>query len=142
MRTVQNILTRKGSNVITVEPTTAVLTALQIMADKNIGSVVVVKDGAFAGIMSERDYSRKIVLKGRSSEQTTVADIMSTDFPVVLPNDTITHCMQLLASKSIRYLPVIENKKLLGIISSNDVVAETILSQNEMIAHLQQYIQS
>lgn len=140
MKKVADILTRKGNNVKTVNGDTTVLDALQLMADTNIGSVVVLQDGRFAGIMTERDYSRKVVLKGKSSTDTRVAEIMSTDFPHVSPQDTIEHCMQLLAQKNIRYLPVFVNSELGGIVSINDLVKETILSQQETITHLQDYL--
>ena len=142
MRTVAQILARKGISVVTVEPSTSVITALKMMADKNIGSVVVMDGTGFLGIMTERDYSRKVVLKGRSSEDTTVADIMSSEFPTITPTDDIEYCMKLLSGHHLRYLPVMEKNKLAGIISINDVVTETILSQYETISHLQNYIQS
>ena len=142
MRTVAQILTRKGISVITVSPSLPVIDALRTMADKNIGSVVVMDGTRFLGIMTERDYSRKVILKGRSSDHTTVADIMSSEFPVITPKDTIEHCMKLLSAHHLRYLPVVENDELAGIISINDVVTETILSQYETISHLQNYIQS
>ena len=90
--------------------------------------------------MAERDYSRKIVLKGRSSNETTVADIMTTSLPTVSPNDSIEQCMQLLTDNNIRYLPVFENNQLAGIISINDVVKEIILSQEETISNLKDYL--
>jgi CBS domain-containing protein len=142
LRTVANILNRKGSDVVKVEPSTSVIDALRIMADRNIGSVVVMNGAEFLGIMTERDYSRKVVLKGRSSDHTTVADIMSSDFPATNPNHNIDHCMKLLSGHNVRYLPVIDKNQLVGIISINDVVTETILSQDETISHLQNYIQS
>ena len=142
MRTVAQILTRKGISVVTVEPTTSVIDALKMMADKNIGSVVVVSEEKFLGIMTERDYSRKVVLKGRSSDDTTVADIMSSEFPTITPADNIDHCMKLLSGYNLRYLPVMDKGSLAGIISINDVVTETILSQHETISYLQDYIQS
>lgn len=142
MRTVAQILTRKGITVITVTPSTPVIDALRTMADKNIGSVVVMDGNKFVGIMTERDYSRKVILMGRSSDLTTVADIMSSEFPVITPKDNIEHCMKLLSAHHLRYLPVMENGELAGIISINDVVTETILSQYETISHLQNYIQS
>ena len=142
MRTVAQILARKGITVITVTPATPVIDALRTMADKNIGSVVVMEGTTFKGIMTERDYSRKVILMGRSSDLTTVADIMSSAFPVITPKDSIEHCMKLLSGHHLRYLPVMENDELAGIISINDVVTETILSQYETISHLQNYIQS
>ena len=142
MRKVNDILKRKGNTVSTVSPNLSVIEALEIMAEKNIGALVVVENESFIGIITERDYSRKIVLKGKSSSDTPVSVIMSTDFPSVLINDTVEKCMQLMASNRIRYLPVIEKDKLVGIISINDVVTETILTQQETISHLHSYIQS
>ncbi len=142
MRKVNDILKRKGNTVSTVSPNLSVIEALEIMAEKNIGALVVVENDSFIGIITERDYSRKIVLKGKSSSDTPVSEIMSTDFPSVLINDTVDKRMQLMASNRIRYLPVIEKDKLVGIISINDVVTETILTQQETISHLHSYIQS
>jgi CBS domain-containing protein len=142
MRKVADILRRKGNQVTTVEPTITVIDALHIMAEQNIGSVVVAMDGKFLGIMTERDYSRKVVLNGRSSTDTTVGEIMTTDFPPVTATDTIEHCMALLSSQNLRYLPVMNGDALAGIISINDVVKETILTQQETISHLQDYIHS
>lgn len=142
MRKVADILRRKGNNVTTVEPTIPVIDALHIMAEQNIGSVVVAYNEQFLGIMTERDYSRKVILKGRSSTDTTVADIMTTDFPPVGLSDTIEHCMELMSNLNIRYLPVISGNNLEGIISINDVVKETILTQQETISHLHEYIHS
>src|SRR5688500_11695651 len=106
MKKVNDILKRKGRNMIAVSPQTTVIDALQLMAEKNIGSVLVMNDETYAGLMTERDYSRKVVLKGKASNDTLVADIMTTDLPSVHPSDTIDHCMQLLSEKHIRYLPV------------------------------------
>ena len=142
MKKVGDILSRKGGDAITVSPDATVLDALKIMEEKNIGSVIVMSDGKYQGIITERDYSRKIALKGRSSTDTTVADIMSTQLPNISPDDTIERCMELMSDKNIRYLPVFKNNELKGIISMTDVVKETILSQQEMINHLENYIHS
>ncbi len=142
MRKVSDILRRKGNKVTTVPPDTSVIDALHLMAAQNIGSVVVAENGKFLGIMTERDYSRKIILKGRSSTDTTVREIMSSDFPSVKENDSVEHCMGLMSSKNLRYIPVMSGEKLNGIISINDVVTETILNQQETISHLQTYIHS
>ncbi len=142
MRKVSNVLARKGNRVTIVAPEMTVIDALRIMSEQNIGSVVVMKDGRFAGIMTERDYSRKVILKGRHSSDTLVGDIMSTDFPYVGMNDGVDACMQLMTSHRLRYLPVIEEEQLAGIISINDLVTETILTQAETIHQLQSYIQS
>ncbi len=142
MRKVSDILRRKGNWVTTVTPSTSVIEALQIMSDQNIGSVVVEENEIFLGIMTERDYSRKVILKGRHSSNTPVGEIMTTDFPQVKISDSVEACMQLMSDNHIRYLPVIENGKLSGIISINDLVTETIKTQQETISHLQNYIQS
>lgn len=139
---VADILLRKGSNITTVEPGTSVLEALRIMADQNIGSVMVMENGKYLGVMTERDYSRKIILKGKSSTDTTVKDIMTADFPRVTAADSIDYCMQLMSDKNIRYLPVFELEQVIGIISINDVVKETILSHEETITQLKDYLHS
>lgn len=141
MNTVSSILTRKGNSAINVSPDTSVVEALQIMAEKNIGSVVVMEKDQYLGIMTERDYSRKVILKGKHSPSTRVSEIMSTDLPHVKLTDSIEHCMELMSSQNIRYVPVFENNKLSGIISMSDVVKQTILSQKETISHLESYIQ-
>jgi CBS domain-containing protein len=140
MKKVSDILKRKGNAVTTVTPGTTVIDALNIMADLNIGSVMIVDNEKFIGIVTERDYSRKVVLKGRSSTETKVEEIMSVDYPQVTPQDTIEHCMELLSEKNIRYLPVFTEGAISGIISINDVVKETILSQQETINSLKDYL--
>jgi CBS domain-containing protein len=142
MRKVNDILKRKGNKVSTVSPGLSVIEALEMMSEQNIGALVVVEDDSFIGIITERDYSRKIVLKGKSSSDTPISEIMSTEFPPVQLEDTVEKCMHLMSTNRIRYLPVIERGKLVGIISMNDVVTETILTQQETISHLHSYIQS
>jgi CBS domain-containing protein len=142
MNTVSSMLARKKLDVVTVKPGTTVLDALQIMSDKNIGSVVVMEGETYLGMMTERDYSRKVILKEKDSTSTLVSEIMSTDFPTVRMDDTVEHCMQLMSDKNIRYMPVFENEKLAGIISMSDVVKETILAQKETISQLHNYIHS
>jgi CBS domain-containing protein len=126
--------------VVGVSPDSTVVNALEIMAEKNIGSVIVLEKGKYIGIMTERDYSRKVILKGKNSHDTKVEEIMSTDLPAVKPSDSIEHCMELMTQHNIRYMPVFDNDKLAGIISISDVVKETILSQKETISHLESYI--
>jgi CBS domain-containing protein len=140
MKKVADIISRKGGNVTNVSPDSSVLDALKIMADQNIGSVIVLDNNNYKGIMTERDYSRKVVLKGKSSTHTKVSEIMSSDFPRVTPSDSIDYCMQLMSDKNIRYLPVFEEEHLRGIISINDVVRETILSHEETITQLKDYL--
>ena len=142
MRKVSDILGRKGASAVAVAPDTKVLEALSIMAEKNIGSVLVMDGGEYLGIITERDYSRKVALKHKSSGDTKVSEIMSTNLPAVSPSDTVEHCMQLMSDKNIRYLPVFEGNRLSGIVSMSDVVRETILQQKETISHLESYIHS
>jgi CBS domain-containing protein len=139
---VADVLLRKGSNITTVTPATTVLEALHIMADQNIGSVMVLEDGHYLGIVTERDYSRKVVLKGKSSTDTKVSEIMSNDLPRITAHDSVDYCMQLMSDRNIRYLPVFDENQVTGIISINDVVKETILSQQETITQLKDYLHS
>jgi len=142
MKKVSQILSHKGRRIISVTPEMTVLEALQIMANQNIGSVLVMEGNQYLGIMTERDYSRKVILLGKSSTDTPVAEIMSRDFPAISPNDTVEFCMQLMSDKNIRYLPVFEDNVLCGIVSINDVVRETILTHEETITHLKDYLHS
>jgi CBS domain-containing protein len=142
MHKVSSILARKGKNIVNISPDTNVLDALKIMADKNIGSIVVMDGNKYLGIITERDYSRKVALKGKHSIATKVSEIMSSDLPAISPDDTVDHCMNLMSDKNIRYLPVFENDQLCGVISISDVVKETILIQKETISHLENYIHS
>ncbi len=139
---VSALLSRKGHNSIHVLPSTSVLDALKLMAEKNIGSVVVMENDNFIGIFTERDYSRKVILMGKHSDETKVSEVMSEDLPYVNPSDSVELCMSLMTQQNIRYLPVFENDRLCGIISMSDVVRETILQQRETISHLENYIRS
>jgi predicted transcriptional regulator len=140
MKKVADVIARKGGNITNVSPESTVLEALKIMADQNIGSVMVMENGQYRGIMTERDYSRKVILKGKSSTDTKVSEIMSSDFPRVTPQDSIDYCMQLMSDRNIRYLPVFDNENLAGILSINDVVRETISAQQETITQLKDYL--
>jgi len=142
MSKISDILSRKGSHAISVLPQTSVLDALRVMAENNIGSVVVKQGEKFMGIVTERDYSRKVILKGKNSVDTMVSEIMTTEFPDLKPSDTVEHCMELLTKNNIRYMPVFENNHLKGIISISDVVSETIILQQQTIDHLDSYINS
>ena len=144
MKKVSDILAQKGitKSAITVSPNDSVLDALKIMAEKNIGSVMVTENGEYLGIMTERDYSRKVVLKGKSSTDTKVSEIMSDNLPRVNPQDSIEFCMELMSDKNIRYLPVFEGPKLTGIVSINDLVRATIRTHEETINHLKDYLHS
>lgn len=140
MNLVKHILNRKGKNTISVTPNVSVRDALKIMAENDIGSVVVMENDRFEGIMTERDYSRKIILKNRNSTDTLVKDIMSSDLPKVKMLDTVEHCMELLNNNHIRYLPVFENDQLVGIISISDLIKETLITQQRTIDQLENYI--
>jgi CBS domain-containing protein len=142
MSRISDILSRKGNKAISVLPDTCVLDALKVMAENNIGSVVVMENGKFRGIITERDYSRKVILKGKNSADTKVSEIMMTDFPLLRPGDSIEYCMELLTKNNIRYLPVFKDNELAGIISISDVVTETIMFQQQTINHLHDYIHS
>jgi CBS domain-containing protein len=140
MTTVKDILSRKPETV-TVVSHSAVVDALKLMAENNIGSVVVIDaQENYLGIVTERDYSRKVALKGKNSTSTPVEEIMTTKLPTVSPKDSVEHCRQLMTTQNIRYLPVFVGNELKGIISMSDVVKETIAMQQETIDHLQQYI--
>ncbi|WP_158992008.1 CBS domain-containing protein [Mucilaginibacter sp. L196] len=142
MKKVSDILNRKGRNVVTIDAATTVLDALKLMADKNIGAVVISEHGKYLGLMTERDYARKVILLGRSSHETPVREIMSTGLPRIVPESSIETCMHIMSESNIRYLPVFVDDELSGIISINDLVTETILSHLETIEHLKTYIQS
>jgi len=142
MKKVSNILARKGNSVVAIDGGTTVLDALKLMAEKNIGSVVITEDGAYAGLLTERDYARKVILQGKSSLETQVRDIMSTDFPRMIPENSVETCMHVMSENNIRYLPVFKDNVMCGIVSISDVVTETILSHEETIEQLKSYIQS
>jgi CBS domain-containing protein len=142
MKKVSDILARKGGNVVTINADTTVLDALKMMADKNIGSVVITENGEYVGLLTERDYARKVILQGKSSHETPVREIMSTGLPRILPNNSIETCMHIMSESNIRYLPVFAADVLCGIISINDLVTETISLHLETIEHLKTYIQS
>ncbi|MES2061667.1 MAG: CBS domain-containing protein [Bacteroidota bacterium] len=143
MKSVKHILARKGSNVIAVPAKTTVLNVLKLMSEKNIGSVVVTENDTYIGLVTERDYARKIILMGKHSDDTTVGEIMSNNFPKITPESSVDSCMLIMSENNIRYLPVFDKEEqLCGIISINDVVYETIHSQKETIEQLHSYIQS
>lgn len=140
MITVKQILEEKGHQVWTVSPESTVYEALKIMAEKEVGALIVLDKAQVVGVISERDYARKVVLKGKSSLETPVKEIMSTQVYFVNPEATAEECMALMTEKRIRHLPVIQEKKLVGVISIGDVVKSVITSQKITIEHLQNYI--
>lgn len=142
MRTVNQLLKHKPKEVYSVTPKTTVFETLTLMAEKDIGAVIVMEDEKLVGIMSERDYARKIILKGKSSKETLVEEIMTSKISVVGLENTVEECMVLMTEKRIRHLPVIKDKKVLGLISIGDVVKDIIAEQQFLIRQLEMYIAS
>ncbi len=141
MATVNQMLQNKGREVYTIAPQVTVLDALQMMADKDVGALVVVEGDDIAGIFSERDYARKIVLLGKSSRETPVSEIMTADVICVTPQQSADKCMAIMTDRRIRHLPVLDDDgRLAGIISIGDVVKAIIADQRVMINHLEDYI--
>ena len=139
-KTVAHILDKKGQAVWSVPSDTSVFDALTLMAEHNIGALVVSDDGALTGIISERDYARKVILKGRESRNTTVGEIMTPDPTTVSPQDTVDECMGLMTDNRFRHLPVVSNGEILGVISIGDVVGAVIDEQKFIIDQLEGYI--
>lgn len=140
MITVNDIIKEKGNVHYWVTPDTITIDALRLMADKNIGAVLVVENDKLKGIFSERDLARKIVLKGKSSNNTQVSEFMSTIIYTVHENTPITNCMQLMTEKRVRHLPVIEGEKIVGVVSIGDIVSRIIRDQKTTIEQLENYI--
>lgn len=141
-KTVAGILERKGDRVWTIGPGATVYQALELMAEHDVGAVVVVDDdGAIVGIVSERDYARKVILLDRVSKTTKVADIMTSDVVTVTPESTVDHCMAVMTDRRIRHLPVVSAGTLTGVVSIGDVVLAVIADREFMIDQLEQYIQ-
>ena len=140
MKLVKHLLDAKGRHIISVTPDTSVLDAIKLMADKAIGSLVVIDDGELCGILSERDYARKVIIKGRSSESTRVSEIMTATVLTTSSAQTVTDCMALMTEKRIRHLPVLEDNSVIGMISIGDLVQAIIADQQEEIEQLEQYI--
>jgi CBS domain-containing protein len=140
MKTIGEILQTKGSEVWTISPETIVFDALKIMADKNVGALVVLDGAEVAGVLSERDYARKVILHGKSSRELKAREIMSTNVYFVSPQENIEDCMALFTNKRVRHLPVLQNNQLIGIISIGDVVKAVIAEQEYTIKHLENYI--
>jgi CBS domain-containing protein len=137
---IREILTHKGSNVWSVTPESTVLEAIQMMADKNVGALLVTKEGRLLGVLSERDYTRKIVWKGRSSKDTPVRDILSGHVVSATPDHTVDECLRLMTEHRIRHLPVMDGTKILGVISIGDLVNFIISAQSSTIQQLETYI--
>jgi CBS domain-containing protein len=140
MTTVRNVLKSKGHQVWSIAPTAFVIDALKMMAEKNVGVLLVKDESRLVGVFSERDYARKIVLKGETSQTTLLKDVMTTSIISVRPEQSIDECMALMTSKHVRHLPVIENDKLVGLISIGDIVKAIISEHEYTIKQLENYI--
>lgn len=140
MKLVKHLLDRKGRHIISVRPDDTVLEAIRVMAEKNIGAVVVMQDDKLCGIMSERDYARKVIVKGRASDQTPVSDIMTVEVITTAESETVNNCMELMTEKKMRHLPVIDDGRVVGMISIGDLVQAIIADQQEEIQQLESYI--
>ncbi|HKU72184.1 MAG TPA: CBS domain-containing protein [Burkholderiales bacterium] len=142
MKSVRQLLQAKGREVYSITPEARVFDALKLMADKDVGALVVQEGGKLAGILSERDYARKVILQGKSSHDITVRDIMTGKVITVSPDQTVEDCMALMTGKRIRHLPVIEGGRLAGLLSIGDLVKEVIAEQEQTIRQLESYIHS
>jgi CBS domain-containing protein len=138
--TVNQILSTKGRGVYSIVSNLTVFEALRVMGEKNVGALLVMDDGSLKGILSERDYARKIVLKDKSSKKTPVSEIMESEVVTVKPSDNVEYCMELMSKRRIRHLPVIEDGTVIGLVSIGDVVKTIIEIQKETIKHLDSYI--
>jgi CBS domain-containing protein len=142
MRTVRQLLEAKASEVYSISPDAPVLDAVRLMAEKHIGALLVMEGERLSGILSERDYARKVVLQGRSSRDTPVRAIMTSDVVTVGPNDTSDRCMQVVTDRRVRHLPVLEGDRVVGVVSIGDLVKAVIEDQQLELDQLQRYIAS
>jgi len=140
MKLVKHLLDSKGHDVISVAPDLSVFDAIKLMADRLVGSLLVMKDEELRGIVTERDYARKVIIKGRSSETTSVSEIMSTEVLTTSSSQTVNQCMELMTERRIRHLPVVEDDRVIGMISIGDLVQAIISDQQEEIEQLESYI--
>ncbi len=140
MKLIKHLLDRKGRDIISIKPEDSVLDAIRLMAEKGIGSLVVMEDQELLGIMSERDYARKVIIKGRSSESTAVSEIMTANVFTTSSSETVNDCMSVMTEKKIRHLPVVEDNAVIGMISIGDLVEAIISDQQEEIEQLEHYI--
>ena len=138
--TVDGILATKGSELFTISPDATVLQAVEMMAEKNVGALLVMQDARPVGMVSERDYTRKIVLHGKRSRETPVREIMSTNLTVIQCHEPVENCLRMMTEKRIRHLPVMDGDKVRGVISIGDLVKWVIASQSATIKHLESYI--
>ena len=137
---VNSILDQKGKTVWSIPPDATVFEAIQFMSNKNIGAIAVAKDGKLVGMLSERDYTRKVVLAGRSSRETRVEEIMTTPAVTATPHDSVVNCMRRMTERKVRHLPVVEGEAMVGVISIGDLVNWTINAQAAAIEQLENYV--
>lgn len=142
MQTVGQILTKAKGGLVTIEPEATVLDALRVMAERNIGAILITQGGNLLGIFTERHYARKVILEGRQSVDTPVRDVMSTEMFPVEPNQSVDDCMSLMTEHRVRHLPVMGGGQLIGIVSIGDLVKATIAAQEQTIDELTRYIGS
>ena len=140
MRTVRQLLGSKTPEIFAVSPDASVLDAIKLMAEKGVGAVLAMQGARLCGIVSERDYARKVVLQGRSSSNTPVRDIMTAKVVTVRPDDNVDHCMQVVTEHRIRHLPVADGEAIIGVISIGDLVKAVMADQQEQLEQLQRYI--
>jgi CBS domain-containing protein len=137
---ISGIMSQKGREIFSVPPDATVFDAISMLADKNVGALLVMDGEKLVGMVSERDYTRKVVLRGKRSRETKVSEIMSTDLKVIRSNESIDSCLRLMTDKRIRHLPVLDDDKVVGVISIGDLVKCVIATQSAAIAHLESYI--
>lgn len=140
MKTVRQLLQEKGGAIFSIGPDRRVFDALKLMAEKDVGALLVVEDGRLLGIISERDYARKVILHGKSSHEIPVREIMTTKVITVRPNQTVDECMTLMTHHRVRHLPVMDGDRLIGVLSIGDLVKEVIADQEQTIRQLESYI--
>jgi CBS domain-containing protein len=140
MGKVKDILRSKGTVVFSVSPEITVYEGIEVMCAKNVGGLLITQDEKPVGIFTERDYARKVVLKGKSSKTTTLGEVMTAKLITVTSEDTVEHCMQIMTDKHIRHLPVVDEGQIAGLISIGDVVRFVIKEQRDIIDHLEHYI--
>ena len=140
MKLVKQLLDTKGRDILSISPDASVLDAIKIMAEKGIGALVVLQDTALVGVVTERDYARKVILKGRSSENTLVSEIMTAKVITTTGDDSVDECMNMMTDRRIRHLPVVDGESVIGIISIGDLVKAVIADQKAEIEHLEHYI--
>jgi len=138
--TIDAILAQKGTEIFSTSPDATVYEAIELMANKNIGALLVLEEGKLVGLISERDYTRKVMLRGKRSKETQVREIMSSDLTVVHSREPVENCMRMMTDKRIRHLPVVDGETIRGVISIGDLVKWIIATQSAAIAHLEMYI--